>query len=256
MIARRTRQSLSVGIMVGPAGLPVFPLLMRQPYHREARHATLRKGAPSVFKRAPSVFKRAPSVFKRAPSVRPNPSCRHPTCKHPTCKHPSCRAPSCARAARPARRHPNRPDAQPPRSRPAPWGLVHLPHPPAPAPQGAGGGRGGLKNIEQTTTPNETRGRPRNRRSARTRCPSTRKGPGRKAKPQACPNVTVGLGRRVSFSLLAPPLPTVWFASWLLWSCVLGEGLVGTPSVSLLAPRFTPAAKTPAQTRCKAPRAA
>lgn len=57
-------------------------------------------------------------------------------------------------------------------------------------------------------------------------------------------------------SLLAPPLPTVWFALWLLWSCVLGEGLVGTPSVSLLTPRFTPAAKTPTQTRCKAPRAA
>ena len=147
--------------MVGPAGLPVFPLLMRQPYHGEARHATLRKRAPSVFKRAPSVFKRAPSVFKRAPAVHPNPSCRHPTCRYPSCRYPSC-----ARAARPARRHPNRPDAQPPRSRPAPWEPVHLPHPPAPAPQGAGEARGGLKTIEQATT--QTRSRTPTQRTLRT----------------------------------------------------------------------------------------
>ena len=104
--------------------------------------------------------------------------------------------------------------------------------------------------------PRRGAGHPRNERSAQTRCPSTRKGLGRKAKPRACPDVTVGLGQWVSLSLLAPPLLTAWLASWRLWSCVLGEGLVGTPSVSLLAPRFTPAAKTPAQTRCKAPRAA
>ena len=42
----------------------------------------------------------------------------------------------------------------PPRTPFAPWELVHLPHPPAPAPQGAGEARG-RKTIEPTTTQRE-----------------------------------------------------------------------------------------------------
>ena len=73
------------------------------------------------------------------------------------------------------------------------------------------------------------------------------------------PGLPVRDGRPGAMSLLLSPC----FSSacglvcfWWLWSCVLGEGLVGTPSVSLLAPGFTPTAKNPAQTHCKAPRTA
>ena len=90
-----------------------------------------------------------------------------------------------------------------------------------------------------------------------TRRPPTRKRPGRKARPRACPYVTVGPGRGACFSLLAPRKLTYRLGSAGSWpSSSFRGGSSGTLRVPSSPPYTRAAAKTPPQACCKAPRTA